>query len=427
MLLYVIAFVFGAFIGGQVNLAIYRFAFDARPISPWSAPHPDVGPRRAADRLPIIGWFLLRRDAAVLGRGFWIRPLLIEFCMGVGFAWLFQFVVNDLGLIPQRALAANAIPAWQASVWFGWYLFLISAMTAATFIDFDERTIPDEITVPGTLIGLILAATVPAYRLPVVLPVNIVESIHLGTPKALPVWVDERKGLWIALACFAIWCLALLPILWTKRRGLRKYFSLAWASLIRPARKTKGKIEIEPRRIHPWVWMVVAIGLCGTVGILAVWLFRDALRENWISLLSALVGMAFGGGIVWWIRIIGYLALQREAMGFGDVTLMAMIGAFVGWQSALLIFMFAPVVALLVVCLQMVFIRDSEIAYGPYLCISALTLMLGWQWIWNDWAAVAVFSMTEVLLQIMPAFLILAAPLLWIVSLIKTKLFGYID
>ena len=45
-----------------------------------------------------------------------------------------------------------------------------------------------------------------------------------------------------------------------------------------------------------------------------------------------------GGGIVWAVRIIASQALGVEAMGFGDVTLMCMIGAFVGWQPALLIF-----------------------------------------------------------------------------------------
>ena len=51
--------------------------------------------------------------------------------------------------------------------------------------------------------------------------------------------------------------------------------------------------------------------------------------------LTALVGMAAGGGMIWIVRVIGAAALRREAMGFGDVTLMSMIGAFVGWQGAL--------------------------------------------------------------------------------------------
>ena len=72
------------------------------------------------------------------------------------------------------------------------------------------------------------------------------------------------------------------------------------------------------------------------------------------SLYSSFLGMAFGGGLVWAIRIIGTIALQKEAMGFGDVTLHAMIGAFLGWQAALLVFVMAPFAALLVVLIQFI-------------------------------------------------------------------------
>ena len=74
----VVVFVVGACLGSLVNWAIYALAWHPRPISPWS--RLPAGWRRRArrlDRVPIIGWLALRREAAVHGRGFWIRPLLI--------------------------------------------------------------------------------------------------------------------------------------------------------------------------------------------------------------------------------------------------------------------------------------------------------------------------------------------------------------
>lgn len=55
-----------------------------------------------------------------------------------------------------------------------------------------------------------------------------------------------------------------------------------------------------------------------------------------ISLPAALVGAIVGGGILW---LVGeaYLRLRgREGMGLGDVKMMALIGAFIGWQMTLL-------------------------------------------------------------------------------------------
>ena len=39
------------------------------------------------------------------------------------------------------------------------HAILVVLMVAATFIDFDEQTIPDVITIPGTLIALIIASS----------------------------------------------------------------------------------------------------------------------------------------------------------------------------------------------------------------------------------------------------------------------------
>ena len=72
-------------------------------------------------------------------------------------------------------------------------------------------------------------------------------------------------------------------------------------------------------------------------------------------------------------------------MGFGDVTLMAMIGAFVGWQPSLIIFFLAPIAGLVIALTQWVMTGRKDIAYGPFLCLATLVLLLGWGPIWNRW------------------------------------------
>jgi prepilin signal peptidase PulO-like enzyme (type II secretory pathway) len=125
------------------------------------------------------------------------------------------------------------------------------------------------------------------------------------------------------------------------------------------------------------------MAIMGSAAIGLVW-FRGGWP--WEGLLSALVGMAAGGGLIWLVRIIGAVALRREAMGFGDVTLMAMIGAYVGWQSTIVIFFLAPLAGVVVGILRMFLFRDKEIPYGPFLCLATLFLIVRWYTVWNQTA-----------------------------------------
>jgi prepilin signal peptidase PulO-like enzyme (type II secretory pathway) len=77
------------------------------------------------------------------------------------------------------------------------------------------------------------------------------------------------------------------------------------------------------------------------------------------------------------------VTLRREAMGFGDVTLMAMIGSFIGWQAALVVFFLAPFAGLVVGLVQWIFHRDNEIPYGPFLCLATLAVILYWNELWD--------------------------------------------
>ena len=67
-----------ACLAGQLNRGIDRLAWNPRARSPWGPTPPQAAPRTWLDRLPVLGWWRLRRETALHGRGFWVRPALIE-------------------------------------------------------------------------------------------------------------------------------------------------------------------------------------------------------------------------------------------------------------------------------------------------------------------------------------------------------------
>ena len=105
-----------------------------------------------------MGLASLWGESALHGRSFWLRPALIELASGLGLAALYYFEVVQGALLPAADLRPD--PAALHAQYFC-HVLLISLLAVATFIDFDEQTIPDEITVPGTVCGSALAALLP--------------------------------------------------------------------------------------------------------------------------------------------------------------------------------------------------------------------------------------------------------------------------
>jgi leader peptidase (prepilin peptidase) / N-methyltransferase len=109
---------------------------------------------------------------------------------------------------------------------------------------------------------------------------------------------------------------------------------------------------------------------------------------RWHGLAVSLAGLLVGGGMTWIVRLLGQWILRREAMGFGDVILMALIGSFVGWQASVIIFLMAPICALLGVLGSLIFRRAREIPYGPFLSLSTLLTLLYFDRIWPFWGRI---------------------------------------
>ena len=140
------------------------------------------------------------------------------------------------------------------------------------------------------------------------------------------------------------------------------------------------------------------------------------------GLLVSVVGLLVGGGLTWLVRIIGFRVLKREAMGFGDVILMAVIGSFLGWQAAVITFFLAPVCALGVVLVQLLFKRDRYIPYGPYLSLAALLVIVGWQRIWPG--ASRIFQMGALLPLVFLVMMAMFVVTLFLAQGVK-RLFGF--
>jgi leader peptidase (prepilin peptidase) / N-methyltransferase len=157
----------------------------------------------------------------------------------------------------------------------------------------------------------------------------------------------------------------------------------------------------------------------GTLGIVAGWFYGGGA---WLGLLSALIGLVVSGGIVWIIRIVGTLAMRREAMGFGDVTLMMMIGTFLGWQASLITFFLAPFAAIILGIIQLLLRRGDVLPYGPFLCLAAASTVLAWATIWDS--TFYAFEMPLLLAAVLFVCFLLLGCMLFVWRKIKESIFG---
>lgn len=193
-----------------------------------------------------------------------------------------------------------------------YHLVLICLLIAATAIDFDCYIIPDQITIPGTLVGVLAACAIGELQL-----------CHW--------WVDWH---------------AAIP-------HLRGPTIPAWYD--------------SHRILHALAW--------------------------------SMSGLATGALITFIARWISSRVLGQEAMGLGDVTLMAMIGSFVGWQAIILVFLFAPLAGLTVGVLIKLISGKTYLPYGPWLSLAAGFVLFRWAWLWektrlifSDWLGMAMLA-----------------------------------
>jgi leader peptidase (prepilin peptidase) / N-methyltransferase len=106
-------------------------------------------------------------------------------------------------------------------------------------------------------------------------------------------------------------------------------------------------------------------------GIVVGFLFSFLTAPGWPS---SLIGIVVGGGVLWAIAEGYYRLRHEEGLGMGDVKMLAMIGAFLGWQLTLVTLMMASVAGSVVGVGMIVSQRGGlkyALPFGTFLALGA--------------------------------------------------------
>lgn len=260
MLTKIVVFIFGSIVGSFLNVCIYRMPQGKSVV--WPGSHCPRCEKKIPwyDNIPFLSYILLGGECRFCKGKISLRYLAVELLTAISFVVFFI----HYGLTYD----------------FFFYLVLVCSLIVATFVDMQHRIIPDEISIGGMVLGVIL---------------NLARGIVLK------------------------------PL----------HFSL------------------QP-------------------------------------VINSFLGIIIGGGIIYltgfifdlvYFKLLKKPPIQGEtsSMGGGDVKLLAMMGAFLGWQKAILIFFIAPFLGVTVGVINLLVKKDHTIPYGPFLSLAAVLSIF-----WSD-------------------------------------------
>jgi leader peptidase (prepilin peptidase)/N-methyltransferase len=131
---------------------------------------------------------------------------------------------------------------------------------------------------------------------------------------------------------------------------------------------------------HAGPWLAARLGGGAVRDMATGALVGGAEAPLWLTVLAGVcLGYLVGGGVVWLVRLVGSLAFGKEAMGMGDVHLMASVGACLGWVNPVIAFFAAAFlgvgweIARRVVGGRM----NRALPYGPHLAAATVLVLLG--------------------------------------------------
>lgn len=258
--LYIFSFILGSVVGSFLNVCIYRIPREESVVSPPSHCTSCGSRIRVYQNVPVLSYIFLGGKCSECGSPISARYPVVEVLTGLLFLAAFRsfgFTIETL-----------------------FYLILICSLIVITFIDLEHMIIPNLVTIPGIIVGLLYNS---------------------------------------------------LKTDWNTSRDLLGEFSFS---------------------------------LVNFFGVL-----------NEVPFLDSVFGIIIGGGVLFLIAFLYVLIRKREGMGMGDVKLLAMIGAFLGWKGVIFVMLVSSVIGT-VVGLSVIAYKKGNLKYalpfGPFLSLAAV-------------------------------------------------------
>ncbi len=158
--------------------------------------------------------------------------MLIEILLPIVLVWMYGYWTQG-GLLPLNPNLRSGVPLHTLRIQYVAHAVLFLMLVIATFIDFDEQSIPDLVTTPATLLALLGSALLPQWHLIYETPDSVLVRLQPGSPMAWNTAWDGIGGMWLGLLSFSIWCFAIADRRWITRRGLSKAIEYFIAGIFR--------------------------------------------------------------------------------------------------------------------------------------------------------------------------------------------------
>ncbi len=350
----------GALIGSFANVVIYRLPAGRSVVWPRSSCPNCQHTLSPLELVPVFSWLLQGRKCKSCSSPIAWRYPMVELLMAIiFFALVMRFPIVQSGF--------TVIPL----------LIVFAMMLMMSFIDLDHKILPDSLTLPAIVIGLIGTFIYQDPQLP-----TFTQALFAGSLGAGIIAMINRIGS-LVLRRFKDtkeldWPLGMdqvnVAALGGALGGWVVGVTLAVASLITNI-VTKKSIRLGE-------------GILYLICIIAL-LVAGFSFNPFLSPLASIQGffvasgvVAIVGSFVWWIHSLIVKIPEEElieddfdepiAMGFGDVKLAALMGVVLGWEKLIVAILLAVFIGAFSGIIGRFFGGDRQIPFGPYLMIGCI-------------------------------------------------------